>query len=110
MEASPLTLGSACPRKVAGKRCQRDGPKRECICRDFGVGLGWGVCVHPRMWIAKDGERIMTAEPYEINGALLARFIAACEELGLQVGISGASPYYADHGELIIIRRKEEES
>src|SRR5690606_11728399 len=76
-----------CPRVVAGKRCRawsRYGER--CVCE------GWRLLHRARLWNTPDG-RLLTAEPYHLEGAELARFVAACGELGLRVELSGGSAY-----------------
>lgn len=91
----------ACPRVVAGKRCRawsRYGER--CVCE------GWRLLDHARLWNTPDG-RLLTAEPYHVEGAELARFVAACGELGLRVELSGGSAYFPGAALLLCVRRAD---
>lgn len=98
----------ACPRSVAGKRCLVPRRARSpgaplCVC---GSGHAGRVLDHPRMWLTPDRERVLTGEPYGINGETLCRFIADCRKLGLQVQVDAHSPWNPGSTLLVVVRRR----
>lgn len=81
-----------CPRVVAGKRCLEYSGRwslEPCICRRS----TWSLLDHARLWRTPDGP-VLTAEPYQVDPSELAEFASECEDLGLRVLVSGASPYF----------------
>ena len=60
---------------------------------------------HPRVWLAQDGERVFTAEPYDVDGTEFAALVADCTTIGLGVTVHGRSPYYPGRTVLIVICR-----
>lgn len=96
-----------CPRALAGKRCRQYGRgDNACIC----VRLYHPLLDHPRRWINKQGESILTAEPYEFEGEQFAELVAECTALGLDVSVRGVSPYFPGRTTLIIIRKGRDSS
>lgn len=94
-----------CPMVAAGKRCLRDTSaywRKDCICQRY----HYPVLDHPRIWLDKDRRHVFTAEPYHFDGQEFAALVAECAELGLDVHVSGTSPYYPGGTCLIYIRRQ----
>lgn len=79
------STAAICPRVAAGKRCLMD-TRQECVCRDHRRLLD-----HGRMWLAENGQHVLTGEPYDTWGEEIAEFITALAALGLKVSISGRS-------------------
>jgi hypothetical protein len=59
---------------------------------------------HGALWRTHEGDLVLTAEPYEMDGKRLVSFIAECAELGLSVTISGASPHNPGSTFILIVR------
>ena len=82
-----LTLTShrpqPCPRTLVGRRHGRDSCW--CVTR---------LNDHGRRWRYRDGRSVVMWEPYAVDGHALAAVLAAAEQDGLDVEVSGASPYY----------------
>ena len=89
-----------CPRHLAGIRCVVPDPTSRCICERHNRLLD-----HRKAWVTEDREFAITAEPYPVNGELLAAFIGECEDLGLAVSVTGESPHNPGNTFLIKIRR-----
>lgn len=96
-----------CPMVAAGKRCLIDSswPRLDCICKRY----RYPMLDHPRIWLAEDGRHIFTAEPYHFDGQEFARLVADCGQLGLNVHVSGTSPYFPGATCLIYICRAGED-
>lgn len=80
-----------CPRTVAGKRCRTRnvnsiGQTEPCICNST-------LMDHARMWIGRDGQKVLTTEPYGRDGMDVADFIRELDAIGLSVEVTGASPW-----------------
>ena len=82
------TLGH-CPRLVVRRVCRSKSVEELCICDRFHRLLD-----HSHMWQAPGGRRVLTAEPYNVEGDHLAAFVAECSDLGAVVSLSGSSPYF----------------
>lgn len=96
-EASP------CPRTVAGRRCRWSSRYEDpCICMAYSQLLD-----HAQMWRTEGGERVLTVEPYELDGKKLAAFVADCDALGLRVLLQGHSPWNPDETCLLTVRPQE---
>lgn len=99
-----------CPRSVAGKRCLihyggapgPGAPRRRCICETRHAGRALD---HGRIWLTPDGERVLTGEPYGIDGQTLARFASDCRELGLRVTVAPRSPWNPGGTVLLLVRQ-----
>jgi hypothetical protein len=84
-----------CPRALAGGRCL---DPEDCLCHH-------PVLDHARRWIDRNGGQVLTGEPYDLDGDDLARFIAACQNLGLVISIDGRSPWNPSNCFTVTIRR-----
>lgn len=101
-----------CPRSVACKRCLahygraagRGAERRPCVCESRHVRRALD---HGRIWLTPDGERVLTGEPYGIDGQTLCRFVADCHTLGLRVDVDPDSPWNPGWTVLLIVRRQE---
>lgn len=96
----PSKARRACPRIVAGKRCLSTVVGERCICTRHREPLD-----HPRLWRTSDGHHIFTAEPYEVDFDDLAPLAAELKDLGLNIRLSGLSPWYPGRTFLIFISR-----
>jgi len=91
-----LSSAARCPLVVVGKRCRLSSGER-CVCSEHHHALD-----HGRMWLDRDGRRVLTGEPYDISGRELCDFIEAMEGLGLRVWVSGRSLWH-EHTMLLIV-------
>jgi hypothetical protein len=91
---------AACPRALAGLRCEQWDAAEPCMCLDH-----HHVLDHTRRWVTRDGARILTAEPYDFDGQEFADLLSECRQLGLEASVNGFSPYFPGRAVLIIIRR-----
>ncbi len=92
---SPSTA-RRCPLSLAGRRCRMTSGA-PCLCSRR-------LLDHARRWRDADGQPILTAEPYEVDGHDLAGLVGELDALGLEVDLSGASPYYPGATILLTIR------
>ncbi|MBN6051311.1 hypothetical protein JYK22_05145, partial [Nonomuraea sp. RK-328] len=92
---------SVCPRVVAGKRCLIDS-RGKCVCQDH-----YRVLDHGRMWLDENGHHVLTGEPYNTWGEEMTAFVAAMDELGLHVHLSGRSLWYPGYTLLVRVTRKD---
>lgn len=77
----------ACPRVVVGKRCLQLHLSGRCVCVRYRALLDHGRC-----WLA--GRRhIVTGEPYHVDVDQLAAFAEELRALGVDIDISGNSPW-----------------
>ena len=92
-----------CPRVVAGKRCQEGYPDSggHCICLRYYNR----ILDHSRMWIDREGCKVMTSEPYGIDLDVLYKFREECRNLGLTVSIRAYSPYNPGATMMVMIRK-----
>lgn len=97
-------LGHLCPHTVAGKMCTEADSRSAVACR-FTEFFGTGPLDHKKLWVTPEGERVLTAEPYTIDGETLATFIGECSDLGLVVEVSGASPHNVGYTIFLEIRK-----
>lgn len=88
-----------CPHVIAGGNCQAD-VNVVCLCQRHHHALD-----HARTWHDRDGQLILTGEPYDISGGNLSAFIFDCALLDLRVSISGRSMWYPGSTLLLIIRK-----
>ncbi|GIH23019.1 hypothetical protein Aph01nite_13290 [Acrocarpospora phusangensis] len=88
-----------CPRIVAGLECQR----RDCMCKS-----GHAVYDHARMWRDKEGNYVLTSEPYSVRGREIAAFSADVQALGLEVALFGQSFWNPGNTLLIRVTKAEE--
>src|SRR5690606_38530543 len=86
---------------VAGKRCLS-----KVVCDR-------GICIchrerldYPRLKRTSDSHYIFTSEPYEENFDDLALLPAELKDLGLNIRLSGLSPWYPGRTFLIFISRE----
>jgi hypothetical protein len=97
---------AVCLRPVAGKRCLLGYSHQVvCICQ---APWMWRVLDHPRIWLNRDREYVLTGEPYQgaFSDEELAGFERAVKELGLvYIRGGGPSPYSPGHTELIRVVR-----
>jgi hypothetical protein len=94
--------GTRCPRSLAGKKCSAyDHRGGTCICDRFRSR----VLDHPRRWITRDGEHILTAEPYQFDGEDFAELVTECAQIGLEVSVRGLSPYFPGRTVLLTVRK-----
>ncbi len=93
------STGRRCPLSLAGRRC-RWATGALCLCARRRQLLD-----HARRWRDADGQPIMSSEPYEVDGHDLADLVGELDALGLEVDLSGASPYYPGATILLTIRR-----
>ncbi len=91
-----------CPRIAAGKHCLV-GTRTPglCTCCKYTHGL----LDHARVWLDGDGGHVYTAEPYDFDGAEFAELAAECAGLGLDVCVTGTSPYFPGRTTLIVIQK-----
>jgi hypothetical protein len=94
---------ACCPRVVAGKRCRAyAGGPDGCICERYRSG----PLDHNRIWRTPEGETVFTTEPYGLDGASFAAFVAECMELGLRVEVAADSPWNPGETVLVMVRRE----
>jgi hypothetical protein len=98
----PSTAATRCPRTLAGKRCRSWTYGEPCMCQEH-----HHVLDHACRWIDKEGQPVLTSEPYDFGGEQFAGFVTECSKLGLRVSVSGTSPYFPGRTVLIIIRKRE---
>jgi len=92
-----------CPRTVAGLRCHAlryhagavDVP---CPCQ-----VHHHLLDHSRSWTRPDGGRVLTGEPYDLAPDELSALAADCTALGLDVAVTGRSPWNPGATVLIVI-------
>lgn len=90
----------ACPRVVAGKRCQVGNDQGLlCVCHRHRPVLD-----HGRMWLDEDGKHVLTGEPYDVALAGLLGLQVDLDELGLRATVTGRSPWNPGYTFLITIR------
>lgn len=99
----PSTGATRCPRVVAGKRCRSWTYGEPCMCQQH-----HHVLDHACRWIDSQGKPVLTAEPYDFDAEEFTALAADCAELGLEVRVTGTSPYFPGRTVLIIIRRAEQ--
>jgi len=87
-----------CPLSLAGRRC-RWATGALCLC-----GRRRQLLDHARRWRDADGQPILTAEPYSVCGDDLAAFVGELDALGLEVDLSGASPYCPGATVMLVIQ------
>ncbi len=88
-----------CPRSLSGRRCKAWNPaKPACVCLNR-------VLDHLAAWTDRDGRPVLTAEPYNADGADLAELIGDLAALGLRVTVDGRSPHYPGATVLLLIQR-----
>jgi hypothetical protein len=87
-----------CIRTLMGKRCQAHRGRNSCICERYHVLLD-----HKRAWRNVYGERVMTAEPYQIESEQLIQFESEVRGLHLALQVGGYSPWYPGNTHLIRI-------
>ena len=88
-----------CPLALAGHRC-RLHTALTCLCNTR------RLLDHPRRWTDRDGNPVLSAEPYDAHGEDLAELVAELAALGLWVRLSGRSPYYPTRTLLLVISRE----
>jgi hypothetical protein len=92
-----------CPRVILGKRCLSwQDHNAKCACNKHHPHHLWDHC---RLWRDALNNRVLTLEPYGINGNEFAQLVANVLALGLDIQVEGYSPYYPGHSVLIIIRK-----
>ncbi len=91
-----------CPRTIAGKRCRNWANGEPCMCE-----LHNHVLDHACRWINGDGNPVLTSEPYDFDAEEFVALAADCAALGLDVSVTGTSPYFPGRTVLIIIRKKK---
>lgn len=93
---------ASCPRTAAGKRCLVGSRTPDlCICGKYTHQL----LDHDRVWLDEHGGHVYTAEPYSFDGIEFAELAAECAGLGLDVSVTGTSPYFPGRTTLIVIRK-----
>ena len=99
----------ACPRVVAGKRCRVYNPRSdyqgECACQPIGQ-TNARILDHARVWKDQSGQRVLTAEPYNVDLALLRKLEKDCADLDLIVKVGGEAPWHPVMTTLIWIARE----
>ena len=88
-----------CPLSLAGHRC-RLHTALTCLCNTR------RLLDHPRRWTDRDGNPVLTAEPYDAHGEEVAELVAELAALGLRVRLSGRSPYNPTRTLLLVIGRE----
>ncbi|MEV5711248.1 hypothetical protein [Actinoallomurus sp. NPDC052274] len=91
-----------CPRVVAGKRCIAHNGTELCVCQRH-----YRLLDHARIWLDETGRHVLTGEPYSAAGEDLADLITDMSELGLDVNLSGRSPWNPGFTLLIRITKRE---
>lgn len=89
----------ACPRAAAGKHCR--AAHETCVCQRHHHALD-----HGRMWLDRDGCRVLTGEPYDLDGVELAALVADMAALGLTVRLDGRSLWNPGYALLIRITKE----
>lgn len=90
---------SRCPRVLARRRCA--AWKASCVCLSRALD-------HLHAWTDRDGRRVLTAEPYQVDGPDLAWLLLELDVLGLDVTASGGSAWFPGSTFLLTIRRGPE--
>lgn len=92
-----------CPRVVAGKRCL-SYHEEPCLCQKHHSLLD-----HGRVWLDRQGRRVVTGEPYHVAKADLVDLAADMATLGLRVTVKPQSEsfWYPGHTHLIFITRDD---
>ena len=91
-----------CPRVAAGRRCiAGNNPQRRCICERHGHPL----FDHRRIWLDQAGRHVFTIEPYNAAGDDLAALLEDLHALGLDVDLTGRSPWNPGCTFLILARK-----
>lgn len=99
--------GRVCPRQVLGKRCTAYGRdwRSACLCTQW-QRTTW-VWDHEHLWLDRDGNYVLTLEPYLTVGNLhLDELLARAANDGLQVEVSDAeSPWNPGATLLLVVTR-----
>lgn len=92
-----------CPRVVAGKRCLIVN----CLCQ-YGGAVSH-LLDHKGIWLDRNRCHVFTAEPYtnSLDLDLLEEFRGEAKELGLDVRLSAASPWFPTQTVLLLVRKGE---
>jgi hypothetical protein len=91
----------ACPLVVAARRCRLYAGEVVCVCIRHHRALD-----HGRVWLDRDGQLVMTGEPYDVAGDELVDLCADLGRIGLSVTVSGRSFWNPGQTSLIVIRRR----
>lgn len=91
-----------CPRIVAGQECRGSA----CLCADHKMR----VFDHGRMWRDRDGNLVLTGEPYGISGQEVANLNSDVQHLGLEVMIYGRSYWKPGDTLRIVIKKVKKEA
>jgi hypothetical protein len=78
-----LSHAMPCPRVVIGKRCLQYHENQTCICEEF----RFHPLDHVWIWLDRQGRRVLTCEPYDLEDETLIRFRTALDELGIMVTV-----------------------
>lgn len=95
---APLS-GKVCPRRIVGKQCTAT-TLHSCICTVYRYVLD-----HPAIWTdTLRGGKVLTAEPFGINGKDIAALSVDLAELELTVAVRAESPYFPGRTVLLLIK------
>ncbi len=74
------------------------------FCQLYG---GTGPLDHATLWRTPERQYVLVGEPYHLAPDRLADFAADCKALGLEVWVTGASPYFPGWSVRVSVRKYE---
>ena len=91
----------ACLRVVLGKRCVAS-IDWDCLCQTV---MHRQPFDHVYIWLDRDGQHVMTLEPYDLTPRRIEELTAQMAGLGITVTVGDRSPWYPGSTTLLLLTR-----